>query len=273
MIRSLALSVLLVAAPAFAGPRDFLVQMGSVGGTTESAANYIEMFLRYTETALKWTANASAGSFFPDATGAIDYIKDKKPGFAMLDPEIWLELRKKEDLHVLAAVHGHGIDRGHLSVVVKGDKIKTLDDLKGKTLVANHLASKRYLSKIVFDGKLDAATHFKLVPTQSPMKGLKSLERGEADATLLDDDQLAESKKLPFASELHVIYTSGALPPAPLVSFGKVAKKDDASQVAKLVLTMCSDPKGAEVCKALRITKFAAPDSKVVDDAIKRFEK
>ncbi len=271
--RGIVLGLLLLSAPASAGPRDLLVQMGSVGGTTETAAAYVEMFLRYAEAALKWPAGASKGSFFPDPNGALDYIGKQKPGFAMMDPEIWLELRKKEDLKVLAAVHGKGIDRGKLYLVVKGDTFKTVEDLKGKTLVSNHLNSKRYISKIVFDGKIDVATHFRLVPATSPAKGIKALERGEAEATLIDDDQLAESKSAPSAAQFRVIHTSPALPSMPLVAFGKIAKKDESAALAKMVLTMCADPKGAEVCKSLRVTKFDPPDQKAIDDAIKRFEK
>ena len=35
---------------------------------------------------------------------------------------------------------------------------------------------------------------FQLKPTASPLKGLKAVDRGEAEATLLDDEQLARDE-------------------------------------------------------------------------------
>jgi ABC-type phosphate/phosphonate transport system substrate-binding protein len=264
---------LIVSSSALAGPRDFVVQHGGAGGTTEQAAPYLDTFLRYLEKALGWPANSATGQFFPDQQGAEAYIASKKPGFGMLDPEVWLDLRKKDDLQVIATVSGKNQTLGHYSVVVKDPAIKSLDDLKGKTLISNHLGSPRFVSKVAFDGKLDAAKHFKLVSTASPLKGLKAVDRGEAEATLLDDEQLEHMKSLPFGASLRVIYTSPALPPMPVVALGKNSTAAEREAFAKVLFGMCGDPKGSEVCKSLQITKFSPPDKAAFDEAVRRYEK
>jgi ABC-type phosphate/phosphonate transport system substrate-binding protein len=263
----------LVPRAAGAGPHDFVAQHSGVGGTTEAAAPRLQQFLTYAEGKLKWPPGSAHGSFFPSASDAIQYIETDKPGFGMLDPELFFELRKKEALEVLVTVHGETEALKHYSVVVADPAYKTLEDLKGKTLVSNHLQSERYLSNVVFAGKIDAAKHFKLEKTGSPLKGLKAIDRGEAAATLLDDDQLAHMKDLPFASKLKVIYTSPALPPMPFVAFGKSSKPEDRAAVKKLLLEMCSDPKGAQVCESLQIKKFSPPDKAAYDEAARRFDK
>lgn len=71
--------------------------------------------------------------------------------------------------------------------------------------------------------------------------------------------------------DLHAIWTSGALPPMS-VSVTKRAAPADKEAIAKLLLSMCSDPKGAEVCKALDIEKFTPPDKAAYDAAAKMLE-
>lgn len=266
VVGSLGLSFLAV--PAFAGPRDVLVELSGAGATKELAQSYVDMFLRYAETNLSWSANGSKGTFEDNGASAIAALKSLKPGFAMLDPDVYLALRKEYALQMIATVSGPPMDRGHLSVVVKGDTVKTLDDLKGKTLSATNATSPRYLSKIVFGGKLDAATHFTLKKASTATAPKKALDRGEADAALLDDAQVKN-----LLPGMRVIFTSAPLPPTPFVAVGKNAKKEDIAAVGKMVQSMCGDPKGAEVCKALQITSFGPVDAKANDDAIKQFDK
>jgi ABC-type phosphate/phosphonate transport system substrate-binding protein len=275
IVRSIGSILFLLAVPAAAlgGPREFVVEMPGVGGTAEQAAPYLDTFLRFTETALGWPPNSASGQFFPTPEEALTYIAEKRPGFGMIEPALFLELHRKESLTPIASVRGKGIDIGHYSVVVKDPALKTLADLKGKVLVSNHLQSPHFLSSVAFEGKIDVEKFFELKPTPSPLKGLKSVNRGEAAATLLDDEQLKNMKLLPFAASLRVLYTSAAIPPMPLVAFGKNAHPEDRAALAKLLVGMCSSAKGREVCKSLQIEKFTPPDQAAYEKAIHRFEK
>jgi ABC-type phosphate/phosphonate transport system substrate-binding protein len=264
----------LVAAPhAWAGPRDFVAERSGIGGSTEEAAPYIDTFLRYVEKAQGWPEKSATGKYFSDPAEARAYIAAKKPAWGMMDPDLFLELRKRDELVPIASVTGKNQTLGHLSIVVKDPALKTLDDLKGKVLISNHLQSPRFLSKVVFDGKLDVEKHFKLQPTPSPLKGLKAVDRGEAAATLLDDEQLAAMKTLPFGASLRVLWTSEPLPPVSMVAFGKETTPAEREKFAKMLVGMCADPKGADVCKSLEITKFTPPDKAAFDAAARRYDK
>ncbi len=277
--RTLCLSVALVAlaatAPAFAGPHDFVVQHAGAGGGAEEAAPYLATLLRYAEKTLGWTPDSATGQFFVDAKEAAEYIDSKKPGYGMLDPETYCDLQSKHQLAVIASVQGAKGGVAHLYVVVKDPAYKSLADIKGKKLVSNHLQSPRYLSRVAFEGKVDVATYFDAQLTSSPLRGLKAVDRGEAAATLLDDDQLASAKSLPFGSSLRVIYKSPALVPMPVVAFGANGTADDKKAFAKMLLSMCSpvNLKGNEVCSALQINKFVAPDLAAYEAALKRYSK
>ena len=277
-LRSLvAVSSFVLGASAFspaakASSNEFIVQSGSTGGTSETAKPYLDQFAAYAQKALSgWKPISIA--FFTDRKPALAAIVEKKPGFGMLDVDVFLELHKREELTVLAAVEGPIHTRGHLHVVVKDPAIKTLEDLKGKILVSNQLQSPRYVSKVVFDGKIDAEKFFQLQPSPSPMRGLKAVDRGEAAATLVDDAQLSSMKTLPFGASLRAIFSSAALPPTPFVAYGKNTKAEERAQVQKMLYGMCADKSGAEVCKSLQITKFVKPDMAVYNEALKRFDK
>jgi ABC-type phosphate/phosphonate transport system substrate-binding protein len=270
----LSLGLLLVCAgSARAASTDVLVQSATSGGTPENSKPYLEQFVAYAQKSLKGWKPITA-VFFQEKKGADQMMIDKKPGFAMLDIDAFLELRKREELVVLAQVEGPLYQLGHLHVVVKDPALKTLEDLKGKVVVSNHLGSPRFLQKVVFDGKIDPATFFQLQPTTSPMKGLKAVDRGEAAATIVDDQQLANMKTLPFGAEMKTIFSSAALPPTPFVALGKNAQPEERIAMQKMVLAMCGDKKGgAEVCKAFQITKFEKPNAAVFNEAIKRFDR
>lgn len=256
-----------------AGPRDFIVEAAGAGGDKEAAAPYLDAFLRYIETAAGWPPKSAHGEFAPEPADAIKFIETKKPGFGMFDPDLFLELRKKHDLVVIATVEGTRQAGGHMVIVAKDPALKSLDDLKGKKLASNHLQSHKFLSKIVFDGKLDVARHFTLQPESSMIKSLKKVNKGEADAALVTDDELAAVKS-GVGAGLRVVWTSsGKLPPTPVVVFNKVASEQDREAFVKALTRMCEDPKGAAVCQQLDIKKFAPPEKAAYDEAVRRYEK
>lgn len=271
-MRRLVIGLTLIAAPAFAGSHDFVIEHEGAGGNSQTAQPYIDQFLRYAEQALKWPAGSAKGQFAATKADALQLIAQLNPGFGIVDPWVFLDLHDKHDLVPIAAVEGENQFKGHLSVVVQAGKYKSLAELKGKTLVSNYLQDPKFLSKVVFDGKLDAATYFQLQPTASPLKGIKGVANGQVDATLVDDKQLASMKSLPVAGQLKVIHTSPALPTTPAVAFAKNTTPAEREAFAKMLLGMCKDPKGAEVCKALQIERFTPADKAAYEAAVRKYK-
>jgi hypothetical protein len=104
------------------------------------------------------------------------------------------------------------------------------------------------------------------------LKGVKAVDRGEADAVLLSDAEVASISKATYP-ELRVVWSSAELPPMAVVAFGKNAQPKDVEAFKKMLLGMCSDAKGAEVCKDLDITKFTPPADAAYQAAQKKFDK
>jgi ABC-type phosphate/phosphonate transport system substrate-binding protein len=189
----------------------------------------------------------------------------------MIDPDQYLELAKKEQLTLLATVEGKNQSLGHLHLVAKDPALTTLESTKGKSVASTHLQSPKYLSKVVFDGKVDVEKHFsKLDAKGSTLKAAKAVNNGEADLALLSDEEMSWLKGSPYAG-LKEVWVSGALPPMSLSALGKNSKLADREAFTKTLLGMCSDPKGSEICKAMDITKFGPPDQASYDAAMKKF--
>jgi ABC-type phosphate/phosphonate transport system substrate-binding protein len=263
-------ATLVVSSASYAGGRDFIAEHAGAGATAENAQPYLEQFLRLAESMSGWPANSAKGAWIDDSAGVAKAAAEKKPGFAIIDPEVYLELRKKESLEPIAEVKGKTFNKGHYSLVVKDPALKTLADLKGKKLSSNHLASPKYISKVAFAGKIDVEKHFTLTKTAQPSKPIKAVSRGEADAALIDDEQLAQMKEI--APELKVIWTSAALPPTPVVAFAKSSTPADRAALTKALLKLCSDAKGKPVCESMFIDSFAPADKAVFEAAAKKFD-
>jgi len=272
MKRTIAIVVcLLSGGSSFAGGRDFIAEHAGAGANAQNAQPYIDQFLRITETTTGWPANSAKGEWVDDAKGAEKAIAERKPGFAILDPEVYFELRKKEALEPIAEVKGKTFNKGHYSLVVKDPALKTLADLKGKKVSSNHFASPKYISKVAFDGKTDVEKDFVIVKATAPSKPLKDVGAGRADAALIDDEQLAQMKEI--APDLKVIWTSPALPPTPVVAFTKNASAADKAAFAKALPKLCKDPKGKEVCESMFIDTFAPVDKNAFASAQKKYDK
>src|SRR5437660_10834480 len=82
------IALLLVGGKAFAGPHDFVIQLGHVGGDQKAAQPYIDQVMRYAEQALKWPANSAQGQFAAKQSEAEQYIAQQKPGLGIFDPEV-----------------------------------------------------------------------------------------------------------------------------------------------------------------------------------------
>ena len=263
---------LLFTASVFAGEHDFLAEHAGAGATAANAQPYIDQLLRQVETMAGWPANSAKGAWVDDEKAAEKAIAELKPGYAILDPEVFLALRKKDGLEPIAAVKGATFNKGHYSLVTKNPALKSLADVKGKKVSSNHFASPRYINKVAFDGKIDVEKDFVIEKAVAPSKPLRSVINGSADAALIDDEQLAKMKDIEGGDQLKTIWTSPALPPTPVVAFEKTTTAADRKKMAATLEKVCSDAKGKQICDSMFIDKFAPVDKAAFVEAAKKYD-
>jgi len=262
----LLLSLVLAATPAWAGPHDFVVQLSGTGGDEQSAAPFIRQFMDYAEKQLKWPANSAQGKFFPKRDGAVDYIKSAKPSFGIVDFATFLALHKEYGLEPIAGAELAIKMGGHYHVVVKDGGAKALKDLKGKKLSLNRTIGDEKFLRVIL-GIDDPKSYFAEIKTSPrPAQGLNDVRSGTADATVVDDETLASAKQQD--ASLKSIFDSPAVPPPPVVAFGK---QPESAAIATMLQEMCK--KAANVCKDLQIKQFVKPDKAAYDEAVRKYEK
>jgi hypothetical protein len=265
-----AMSMVLAEGVALAGPHDVAILVTRIGGDTASAQPYIDRFLRIVEKGMGWQTNSAKGSFLTARKALLEYRGTASPGLGMMDPPAYFELQKEWGLRPLLQVESAELVSTKLHVVVKAPELRSLADLQGKRVWTTIGDYPRYLSKVVLGGQVDAGSAWQLKQIGQALKGVRGVIRGDCDATLLDDDQLAKAKGITGGADLRAIYSSPSLPQIPVVEFGNSLPEKERNTFVKTLLDMCSSPSGAPVCKEMHITRFAPLDKAVFDAAQKR---
>ncbi len=255
---------------AHAGPKDFIIFTPGLGGDPDVAKPYIDKFAQFLEGAMGWPKGSTKCTFLTSRKEALAAIDTQKPGFGVMEASLYMELRKAHKAEVLAQVDSADLNSPKLHVVVKNPAYKSLADLAGKKLWTTMADSPKYLGSVVLDGK-GAAFELKQVGVYS--KGVRAVLRGEADATLVNDEQLAAAKKMEGGAELRAIYDSPALPPLVVVSLDGALPAADAQKLGKTLQGMCGAGAGADTCKEMHITKFVPTNTTALTAAQQRFDK
>ena len=273
-----ALGLALWAAPSLGGlreaaaaPTDFAIYTLRLGGEAEAAQPYIDRMAREIEKLAAWPTGSAHGRFLTSRKEVLSYIESQKPGFGILEPWLYFELRQSHKLDLLVQIESADLNSPKLHVVVKDPAIKGLGELAGKKLWTHLADVPSYLGQVVLDGKQPIATHAQLKQVGSALKAARAVLRGEADAALLDDEQLAMAQKLEGGAALRTVYSSQPQPAVVVVAFGGVLPPPKQAELRKALLTLCDGPRSA-TCKEMHITKFVAPDTKLYLDAQKRFD-
>lgn len=223
-------------------------------GTTKQAKPVLEKFLRHMERAGGLASGSMTGEYHSTRAGCLAYIKSQKPSFGVFDLSTFLNQRATLKLKPLACMGKMKSVRYHL--LVREGSYKNLDDLKGKTLISSHLQDLPFVSRIIFSNKLDAARHFKVNKASRPLKGIRKVARGKADATLVDQVAYKHLGELKLPSKLVSIYASPELPGLTLAVLNNGADaKDAVKKVIKALPKLCTG-EGKKMCRTFNISAF-----------------
>lgn len=247
----------MIPAVASAGPRDFAICLPLGEGSSAAANQYLGGFFRHVEKLMGWPADSISGKYLTSISECNGYVSSQKPGFGLFSQGLYLAKRTSAKLQVIGKVD---MPRGagtRLHLVVKKGAYKNYQALQGKALKSNHIAERRFISKVIFRGKIDAFTFFDLQTTSSPLMGFKSVFRGRAEATLINDDELKIMKKRKEGRDLTVIYTSPRLPGTPVVAFRGNASAADIRKMSRILPKICTG-EGKSVCRNTMIRSFSS---------------
>jgi len=250
--RSLPLLVLLALSPAAARAEALVICHVGGPGSTSQARPVAEKFMRHVEQAGGLAKGSMTGEYHTTLAGCLGYIKSARPLFGVFDLPTYLSQAKELKLKPLACMGSPTGQRYHL--LVREGGAKDLAALKGKTLYVT-IDDAAFLSRVVFDGKLDVA-QLKLKTSKRPLKGLRKVARGKADAALVDAMAYEHLDELKLPAKLESIYRSPGLPGLTLAVLG-TAKPAPAvvKKVSAALPKLCSG-EGEKMCKTVQVRAF-----------------
>jgi len=196
-------------------------------------------------------------------------MDEKNPKFAITSLGIFLEQRERHHFIPVVQPKVKGQTFEHYRVIVQQGKYTSLEGLKGKTLGGTVLEEPAFIGKIVFAGKYDPTSFFQLKSSNLAIRALRSLDKGEMDAVLLNEQQYNGLASLKLNNPIEVIFTSEGIPLMGMVADSQNSTADERARLGNALAGMCSDPEGKKLCELFGVDSFALIDASQFDPMIK----
>ena len=256
--------------PLLSGAKEMLLCLPGFAGTSSQAQPYVDKMMRYLEKKLNLTDGSMAGKYFADEVMSVSELRSNKPEVALVGPSVFAPLQKDLGMKVIAEVTVNGRGEEIYSVVSKKGGVASLSELKGKTLSGAVVSDEKYVVNVLLDKQVSLGD-LKLVPQERPLKSLRSVVRGEAEAAIVDQSVIDHLKDLPFAGDLNIIFESKPVPAPAVVVMGKGLEKAEALKEA--LVGMCKRPDGVQLCKTLTISGIRTAAIDKYKKLIKRYNR
>jgi hypothetical protein len=256
--------------PALAAVDELLLCLPGFPGTPAQAQPYIDKMLRHLEQKLGKATGSIKGVYLSDGVAADKAIKARQPSVALVGPSILAANQKALKMKVIAKVEVAGRADETYSVIAKRGGVATIAGLAGKTVSGVVVNDERFVVNVLLDKQV-AMGSVKLLSQGRPLKSLRDVARGSADAAIVDKAVVDALGQIPEAAELVVIYTAKPVPAPAVVVMG--SGTDDAAALKAALVGMCAQKDGAELCKTLTLTAIKDASDKDYKDLFTRYDR
>ncbi|MDP1664567.1 MAG: PhnD/SsuA/transferrin family substrate-binding protein [Methylobacter sp.] len=262
---------LLISLAVRAAPNPEIIVVCYPGGSVNAkdASEAMNSMLRVVERVGQWQANSFNSLFTTKSDECRKQMAGKKPKFAINSLGLYLELRNQHNLVPLVQPRIKGRTSERYRVMVRKGKYKSLDELKGKTLGGTALEEPLFIGRIVFAGKYDPAGFFVLKPSNQAIRALRSLDKGELDAVILNEQQFAGLGSLHLGTPLEAVFTSEEIPLMGVVANSATTTAEERARFSKALEGMCADAEGKKLCDVFGVESFASVDTAVFEPMVK----
>jgi ABC-type phosphate/phosphonate transport system substrate-binding protein len=262
---------LLAAFNANAAPKPEMIVVCYPGGpvNAKDANSAMSSMLRVVERVGQWQENSFNSLFTAKSDECRKQMTEKNPKFAITSLGQYLELRTQHNLVPLVQPNIKGRTSERYRVMTQKDKYKSLDELKGLTLGGTVLEEQSFIGKIVFAGKYDPASFFALKTSNQAIRALRSLDKGELDAVILNEQQFGGLASLHLEKPLEAVFTSEEIPLMGVVANSATTTAEERTRFGKALEEMCTDTEGKKLCDLFGVESFAAVDAAVFEPMVK----
>jgi len=264
------LAILLAPIPSIAAPEAPIVVCypgGSVNAKDANAA--MGSMLRVVERVGQWQAGSLNSVFTAKADECRKLMDDKNPKFAITSLGIFLEQRDWHHLVPVVQPTINGITTERYRVIVQKGKFNSLEELKGKTLGGTVLDDTGFIGKIVFAGKYHPESFFQLQASNQAIRALRSLDKGEIDAVILNEQQFNGLASLNLTNSIETLFASEEIPLMGMVADGKNTTADERTRLGNALAGMCTDAEGKKLCELFGVDSFALVNPAAFEPMVK----
>lgn len=260
-----------IAANAAPDPEPDMIVVCYPGGAinAKDANGAMNSMLRVVERVGRWPENSFNSLFTTKLDECRKQMAEKKPKFAITSLGLYLELRGQHNLVPVVQPKIKGSTSERYRVMAQKDKYKSLDELKGKTLGGTALEEQSFIGKIVFAGKYDPAGFFDLKASNQAIRALRSLDKGELDAVILNEQQFGGLASLHMEQPLEAVFTSEAIPLMGVVANSATTTAEERARFGKALEGMCIDTEGKKLCELFGVDSFATVDVALFEPMVK----
>lgn len=220
-------------------------------GTAKQAQPVVDKFLRQLEQKGGWKTQSLRGVYATSAAACDKLWKEHTPTMVVLDLATYLSRRKSWKLAPVA--HMGRADALAYHLLVRKESFKTLAELSGKTILTPLASDPRFVSRVVFAGKISSSA-LKLKRARRPLRAIRKLARGKVDAALVDGAAFRYLAELKLPTKLVSIHRSAGTPRLTLALAGKEGAAHK-KRVVRALPKLCRGA-GAELCKTFGVTSF-----------------
>ena len=262
---------LLTTFTAIAAPNPEMIVECYPGGSvnTKDANGAMSSMLRVVERVGQWQENSFNSLFTTKLDDCRKKIAEKNPKFAITSLGLYLELRNQHNLLSVVQPKINGRTSERYRVMAQKDKYKSLDELKGKTLGGTVLEEPAFIGKIVFAGKYDPNSFFVLKSSNQAIRALRSLDKGELDAVILNEQQFGGLPSLQMKTPLEAVFTSEEIPLMGVVANSATTTAEERARFGKALEEMCTDTEGKKLCDLFGVESFVPADAAVFEPMVK----
>jgi hypothetical protein len=258
---------------AASGPEMIVVCYPGGSVNVKDANGAMSSMLRVVERVGQWRENSFNSVFVTKPEECRKQMAEKNPKFAITSLGLYLELRNRHHWVPVVQPRIKGRTSERYRVMARKDKYKNLDELKGRTLGGTVLDEPSFIGKIVFAGKYDPASFFVLKPSNQAIRALRSLDKGELDAVILNEQQFGALASLQLQTPLEAVFTSEEIPLMGVVANGTLTSEEERARFGKALEEMCTDTEGKKLCDLFGVEAFTAVDPVVFESAVKLWSK
>ena len=256
---------------ASAAPDPEMIVVCYPGGSVnvKDANGAMSSMLRVVERVGQWPENNFNSLFTAKTDECRKQMAEKNPKFAITSLGLYLELRHQYNLVPVVQPRIKGRTSERYRVMTQKGKYKSMEELKGKTLGGTVLEEPSFIGKIVFAGKYDPASFFALKTSNQAIRALRSLDKGELDAVILNEQQFGGLASLQMKTPLEAIFTSEEIPLMGVVANSAITNEEERARFGKALEGMCTDTEGKKLCELFGVESFATVDEAVFEPMIK----